>query len=361
VLTNNTTGGDLLIKRDTDGALYHASATWTLPMGEDFKGRPLWVHDTGGGVYYVYVLSTAGRVYKLRDDGNSFTELADFRDGVSATGSSPLSADTTHLYWTGLSGTGVASAFKLPQDTLASVATVAVNAATAAPSLYTVSGTKYLFTAAATRAYKINTDFSPASSTVLTNTTGHGRVSAINARVHFIDDSGKIWVRYADTMSEAWSYVGDAHHGAGTPGTCTSASNCEARNFYYDITANRVYYGDKDGHVYAVAQNGTSGQLLWSTPFATGSNVFVNAPLYRAGVIAIGSTAGKVYFIDQRSTSADAPNGVAALIRAYSFGSSVGINNISFDHDGNQYVIATGDGRLYYVPATLVDDGDAWD
>jgi outer membrane protein assembly factor BamB len=234
---------------------------------------------------------------------------------------------------------------------LSGVASVAVDAATAAPSLYTVSGTKYLFTAASTKVYKINTDFSPASSLTLTNTAVYGRASVLLGVLYFVDDSGKLWAVDVDSLSQTWAYQDTSTHGS-----CFSGNNCEARNLYFDVLSQRVYFGDKDGHVYAVSRNGSGGQLMWSSPFSLSGSVFQSAPLYRSGVIAIGSTAGKVFFLDQRSTSAAAPSAVAALIRSFSFGSSVAINNISYDHDGGQYIVATSDGKLYYIHASLVAD-----
>jgi hypothetical protein len=60
-------------------------------------------------------------------------------------------------------------------------------------------------------------------------------------------------------------------------------------------------------------------------------------------VIAIGSTTGNVYFVNQTDGS-----GHPALIRTYKFGST-GISSLSFDFSGSQYVVGTSDGKLYYI------------
>ena len=71
--------------------------------------------------------------------------------------------------------------------------------------------------------------------------------------------------------------------------------------------------------------------------------MFEAAPLYRGGVIAIGTTAGKVYFVDQKSNA----GGVPALISTFNF--EAGVSSISWDLDGSQYMVGTSDGKLYYL------------
>jgi hypothetical protein len=69
----------------------------------------------------------------------------------------------------------------------------------------------------------------------------------------------------------------------------------------------------------------------------TSGDEFQTAPLYRGGVIVIGSVSGKVFIVDQSA---------GATYQTYNFQST--ISTISYDADG-QYVIGTATGELYYI------------
>lgn len=343
--------------RNTDGT---ANFSWTLPQtptAQSFVGAPRWVHDTAGGAYYVFILTSIGNVYKLQDLGGSFVQIGTtFRDGSNATATSTLSLDNTNLYWAGGSGSnGSPMLFRLPQ-TMTGATSVASAAVSANPFLVTVSSTTYLFSAAngfvqrMTSALAVKTGGTQPSSTV------SGRVTVLGTTAYFVENNGKLWavdVNVADNVAlpTLWSYQDVTTHGS-----CSAASNCTAKNLWVNAAQGRVYYGDYDGHVYAVRRNGAGGEVISSGyPFRPGTSAdhFETAPLYRNGVIAIGATTGRVFFIDQQNASNQ-----PALIRAYDFGPNA-VSAISYRRNTattGEYMVGTEGGRLYYIDASTVAD-----
>jgi hypothetical protein len=193
------------------------------------------------------------------------------------------------------------------------------------------------------------------------------RLSIFNNTIYFAEDIGKVWaIDTTDSLTTVWGYqdTGSSGH------TCTSNSNCTVKALYLDTGSRRVYYGDQDGHVYVVSRNGvTSGGTLYQSAYPmrpTGAatmapfDAFTTAPVYisglsvggaNAGVIAIGSSTGKVFFIDQWNGSA------AASIRMYSYGSAV--SAISYRYatvSSGTFMISTANGRTYYISSADVTD-----
>jgi outer membrane protein assembly factor BamB len=81
------------------------------------------------------------------------------------------------------------------------------------------------------------------------------------------------------------------------------------------------------------------------------------APLYYAGILVVGSTKGKLYFLDRDTGTTPG----VALLRQYSFGSSETVSAIGFDPDVNRYMVSVSnsnsfvhDTRLYYFD--LIND-----
>ena len=77
------------------------------------------------------------------------------------------------------------------------------------------------------------------------------------------------------------------------------------------------------------------------------------ALLYRAGIIAVGTTTGKLFFVNRRTTSGGTP----ALMREYYFGATEQVSGIAFDSTANKYLVTTSsstskDGRLFTIDAT---------
>ena len=86
------------------------------------------------------------------------------------------------------------------------------------------------------------------------------------------------------------------------------------------------------------------------TPAGGSGDPITSAPLYYNGVLAVGSTGGKLYFLDRNTGNATTP---VTIIREYQFGSSEAVSGIGFDPTANRYMVSTasssGDGRLYYI------------
>ena len=107
-----------------------------------------------------------------------------------------------------------------------------------------------------------------------------------------------------------------------------------------DAPRPRPSCGAKAGPVYLLT---SAGALLnGNYPFRPGlsTDEFQTAPLYRSGVIVIGSTTGKVFVIDQNNGTGP------ALYQTFNFQSAV--STISYDTDG-YYIVGTADGKLYYL------------
>jgi len=214
------------------------------------------------------------------------------------------------------------------------------------------SATNYVFfaaydtTAAGGFLYKL--PITPAAGSNGTQPTAvtYGRVSLNRYNVALVDNNGRAFLVNAHTLANRWTYASSGSHGGST---CPHA-NCGAKDIFYDVSTERIYWGDYDGHLYAVKYSGagTTGTVVHANfPFSleSGTDVFTSAPTFRQGVIAIGSKTGKLYFVDEASGGA-AP----ALLRTYTLGTAR-INTIAYDLQGGQYVVGTQDGKLYYVEA----------
>lgn len=109
------------------------------------------------------------------------------------------------------------------------------------------------------------------------------------------------------------------------------------------------------------AGSGTAGSLLNTTyPYTLDtSDPITSAPLYYSGVLVVGTSKGKLYFLD-RNTGLSSPNGVS-ILQKYSFGSSESVSTVTFDADASRYMVSTSstanDGRIYYFD--LVTDPTA--
>jgi hypothetical protein len=365
VAYNNVIGSDRtsgrIYKRDTNGV---AAGYFALTNGLNFVGSPKWTHDgvVDSAVYYIYAIDNAGTVYKLNDA--SFTSsggsaVAVYSNGAGATATSPLAADTTNLYWTGLAGDGTTSSvFRLPQAAMTGAASVGTTTVSngAVASLATVGAEDFVFFANASKLYKVRVAPSMGtlgSSTWSTGTAVYGRVSVPFGTAYFVDGVGKVYAALASDLTavSGWPYQDTAGHG----GSCLTTT-CGAKGLFVNYgmgAANgNVIWGDYDGHVYSV--NTSTATALTGYPWRPNdaNDIFETAPLYRAGIIAIGSKAGKVYFIDHRTVAGGTPanhSNYNFCTTATCTGSAV--SSISYDFDGGQYVIGTADGKLYYVAA----------
>jgi hypothetical protein len=350
VANSNNTGR--LYARDTDGAASSGSYDWTAETsGDNFVGAPRFSQETVSMVtkYYVWVVTTSGRVYKLEDTGSGFTKVTNypFRDGASATATSPLTIDGTNAYWAGNNGSGARKLFRLPQNsatTLNGSGSLTADL-TAFPAATTVSGTTTIYAAINGTVYKYGGSFGTPTTVSVTDSAVAGRMTLFGDIVYFIEADGTVWALNASNLSTNWSYqdTNASRHSGG----CTANNQCSAQNLFVQTVAGRVTYGDQDGHVYVVSKSGSTGALLSGYPFRPGlsTDVFTTAPLVSNGIIAIGTTGGKVFFIDQQNASS-APT----LLRTYNFNSA--ISSISYDRNSSvsgEYMITTADGRMFYI------------
>jgi hypothetical protein len=362
VAYNGVSSKGRIYKRDTTGA---ALGYFELATNRSFIGSPKWTHDgvANSAVYFIYAIDDQGTVYKLNDasfTGSGGSAVATYRNGAGATATSPLAADTTNLYWTGLAADGsTASVFRLQQanmTTVSSQSTTTVEGAV--PALATVVSSDYVFYANSTKLYKVAVSPSlgtPSLSSWAPSAAVYGRVTVPYGVAYFIDYAGKLFgANPSDLTASPWTYQDTAS--SGHSGACSSGSACAAKNLFVNYgmggVNGNVFWGDRDGHVYSI--NTSTHAALTGYPWrpGTSSDIYETAPLYRAGILAVGTTAGKVYFTDHRTVTAGTP----ALISTFDFCTtstctSSAVGSISYDFDGGQYMIGTADGKMYYVNA----------
>jgi len=116
---------------------------------------------------------------------------------------------------------------------------------------------------------------------------------------------------------------------------------------YFDYTAQVLHFGTDGGKVIALDANGTP---LAGYPFVPASTTdsIRTALLYVNGILAVGSTTGRLSFLDRHTGAAP------ALIRQYYFGPTEEVSGISYDSTASRYMVSTADpttkdGRLYYI------------
>lgn len=328
--------------RDGTGA---AKYSWTGPAGGTIVGTPRW--NTVSSTHYLYVALASGQVYRLVDDGSSSLSL----DGgwspnpfdCSCTIVTPLAMDSANLYWGGTTTAPAQKVWTLGQASqsqpMGSPFTITPVITSAAPALWTSSGTTYLFIGLVGHIIKLDvtnqvlsaTNDSPGTASVF------GRIgigTSGSTRVFAGDDGGNVWALDPSNFTgtnKAWSYQ--------VSGDVIKSSP------YYDSGTNTIQFGTEAGQVIAL---GSTGALLTGYPYTPGtaSDSIRSAPLYQAGILAVGTTTGKLFFID-RSTGSG-----TALIRQYSFGSTESVSGIAFDKNTSRYLVSTSsasakDGRLY--------------
>ena len=342
---------DRLLARNTDGAYLNSAGGagyyWDLPGSRgDMIGTPRWTQEgvsPGAVTHYVYILTTLGYVYKLSDSGTAFTLVTaqawPYRNGASATATSALAMDSNNVYWAGNDGAGARQMFSLTTAMVLNGTRPVVADVVASPALATVSSIDYLFTATNGKIYRTPTNVSSEITSTVSTSTVYGRVTAVRRQGLFprrhrqglgalghrpFDELG-----YQDTNRDAplrRLFGQQQMHGAESVPR---------------LALSRLYFGDKDGHVYVLTT--AAGAILNANyPFRPGlaTDEFQTAPLYRSGVIVIGSVTGKVFVIDQNNGTGP------ALYQTYNFQSA--ISTISYDTDG-YYVVGTADGKLYYL------------
>ena len=224
--------------------------------------------------------------------------------------------------------------------------TVTPTITSAAPALWTNAGTSYLFMGLTGHLLEVNVsnqtlaadNSNPGSASIT------GRISIgtkTTNRVLAGDDGGTMWAisptNFAGT-NKVWSYAA---------GSAVGSS-------YYDYGTDTVMFGTTGGNVLAL--DATAGTALSGYPFdpdTTTVDPISAAPLYTAGILAVGTSTGKLFFIDRRTGTSPSCGG-PSLLREYSFGPSESVSGIGYDGGSSRYMVTTSspsaaDGRLYYI------------
>ncbi|HXU61015.1 MAG TPA: PQQ-binding-like beta-propeller repeat protein, partial [Polyangia bacterium] len=150
------------------------------------------------------------------------------------------------------------------------------------------------------------------------------------------DDGGNMWAIDPGTgfatPNGLWHY---------TAGSSISGSP------YYDASTDTLQFGTDGGAILSL--NGSTGAVVNAgypyTP--TAGDPITAAPLYYKGILVIGSSGGKLYFLDRNTGSS------VALIKKYDFGTNEAISGVGYDVSVNRFMVTTAnpttkDGRLYY-------------
>ncbi len=139
---------------------------------------------------------------------------------------------------------------------------------------------------------------------------------------------------------------------AARPSGASTPPNAIKSSPYYDTGTDTVQYGTQGGTIIVLGGTGAvlNSGATRTRPREARATRSPSAPLYYNGVLAVGSTGGKLYFLDRNTGNATTP---VTIIREYQFGSSEAVSGIGFDPTANRYMVSTasssGDGRLYYV------------
>jgi hypothetical protein len=312
-----------------------------------------------GSTHYLYVgangsASNTGKVYRLKDTGTGTTSGTLTLDtswgssgaySCSCTIKSNLSLDAANVYWAATTATAQVL-MGITQSSGAKISTswpvtTPVNVTTSAPTLVTKSGTTTVYLGVTNDLLQL----AVTGTTFLQNTkpgTITGRVNygtsvlaatTGTSRLYAGDSSGNMWAISPTSFAGAnalWSY----------------AAGAAITNNTYDAYTDTVQFGTAGGKV--VVLNAATGAVLNAAyPYTLdASDPITAAPLYLSGVMVIGTTKGKVYFIDRNTGTG------AALINTVSFGSTQSVSTVAYDPTTARVMAATSsvanDGRIYY-------------
>ncbi len=346
-------GSDVVYVRDSSGnALY----SWTDPStDETLVGTPQW--NTVGGKHYLYVAangtaSNTGKVYRLIDTTGASGSLKQDPNwatsgaySCSCTVKSNLSLDASNVYWAATTATSQVL-MALTQSTGGKISsswpvTTPANVTTSAPTLVTKSGTTTLYLGVTDALLQL----AVTGTTFLQNTkpgTITGRVSYGTSMLAATSGTARIYA--GDSAGSMWAINPSSF--AGSTALWTFASGGAITNNTYDAYTDTIQFGTAGGKV--VVLNAATGKPLNSAYPLTldTSDPITAAPLYISGVMVVGTTNGKIYFIDRNTGTG------ASLINTVNFGSTQSVSTISYDPITARIMAATSsaanDGRIYY-------------
>jgi hypothetical protein len=308
-------------------------------------GTPRW--NTTAGAHLVYIGTASGKIYRLVDNGSSLvpdTTWATNPFNCSCTIVTPLTLDTTNVYWGGTQNgqriwtLGQGSELQPTGSPLSITPTIT----SAAPAFWSSAGVSYLFVGLTGHVLQtnLNAQVLAADNTNPGSASVWGRIGigtkSGSTRVFVGDDGGTMWALDALNFGGAnkvWSY----HEPAGNP---------IKGSVYFDYASNTIQYGTQGGTLIVVD---SAGAPFAGYPYlpGTGNDAIGTAILYSAGLLVVGTKTGKLFFLD-RTTGAG-----PALIREYAFGPTEEVSGVAYDSNTNRYMVTTSDattkdGRLYY-------------
>jgi len=369
---NGAGTADRVYVRGADGeALYSYDVA---DSNGDLVGTPHWdtVNETTTGVdangdgdttdstvHVVYLATSAGKIVKVVDTGSALVVpgsaspwSAGFASGAVAVITSPLVSDGNNLYFGGADGSAFPRIYAVQIGAGAGEGTLARSilaggAIRTAPAVASINGATYLFAGSeamggTAHLYRIDV----ATGLIDADYTGAmahltARVTVAGTRVHVGDASGHLHgVDGADFAPPLFqSLAGFPYSDAVNHPSCNGVCGISAPS-YVDAATGRVYFGDQDGHLYAL---GSGGALLPGYPLRAVTDALTSGPVLRNGIIAVGTAAGRLLLIDEST---------ATVVRTYRFGSAP-ISTVAFDANRGQYLLANDTGGLYFVSAEI--------
>ncbi len=331
---------------------------WDTPSGESIVGTPRW--NTTGTSHYLYVALASGKVYRLIDNGSSL--VADTSTNwagalnpfdCACTIVSPLAMDTSNLYFGGTRAGPTQMVWTLGQASRAqptgSPFTIMPVITSSAPALWTSGATTYLFMGLVGNIIKFN-----ATTQMIDSTNTNPGAAAIYGRVLPSTTLGTVFA--GDSGGTMWAINATTFGGTNKTWSYTVASDSIRSSPYVDAsatTAAGTYFGTEGGKVLGL--NNTTGALLTGYPVNPdgATDPIRTAPLYTGGLLIVGNTKGKLFFID-RSTG--------LLYRKFYFGPTEAVSSVGYDTSVSRYMVSTSDtstndGRLYYIDLILDPTG----
>jgi hypothetical protein len=353
---------DVVYVRGSTGAPLYS---WTAPTAaEAIIGTPQWT--TVGSTHYLYVATNgttaqSGKIYRLIDNGST-SLVVDAAWGTAdpysctCTIQSPLSLDASNLYWAGSNATPTQLLYGIGQTSQVAIKTgwpitTPLNVTTSSPQLWTRGGITTLYLGIAGDLLQLDVT----GTTLVTNTQSGsvtGRVSVGTSALATTSGTSRVYA--GDTAGTMWAISPTSFTGTNFLWSYAAGSAINGSS-YYDNSTDTIQFGTQGGKIVALtgAGSGTSGVIVNSSyPYTlSASDPITSAPLYYNGVLAVGTTLGKLYFLDRNTGNATAPAGVS-IVSEYSFGPTESVSGVAFDSNTNRYMVSTSslanDGRLYY-------------
>ena len=337
------------VRTQTGGAEY----SWDTPSGEQIVGTPRW--NTDVTTHYLYVATASGKVYRLIDNG---TSLVQDNSGSWAGAANPyicgctivtpLTVNTTNLYWGGINTSPVEQRiWTVSQSTqgrpMGSPFTITPTITSASPALWVDGTTNHLMIGLTGNLIKMNvsnqtlnaTNTSPGSASVV------GRISTSTTRIFAADTGGNVWAFDPNNFTgtnRVWQHT--------VGGTDTIQGS-----ILTDQVGGVIHFGTEQGKVGGISI--TTGVTRTGYPFVPGttSDAIRSAPLYISGILLVGTTTGKLFIYD-RNNGTTGP----AFIRQYYFGPTQAVSGVSYDSNVQRYMVSTADpttkdGRVYFIDA----------